>query len=39
MGPTKLADGSTYTGDWLNGKMHGQGVLVQPDGAVYEGQF
>ncbi|XP_063922367.1 alsin isoform X2 [Zophobas morio] len=30
---------STYTGRWLNGKMHGNGKLQWNDGKVFTGQF
>jgi amyotrophic lateral sclerosis 2 protein len=30
---------ATYTGRWLNGKMHGNGKLQWNDGKVYTGQF
>ncbi|KAA8580061.1 hypothetical protein FQN60_005596 [Etheostoma spectabile] len=33
------AGGTTYTGEWLEDKMHGQGTLQHPSGALYEGEF
>jgi hypothetical protein len=30
-------DGKTYTGDFLDGCIHGFGVLVLSDGSKYEG--
>ena len=33
-------DGSYYFGDWIKGKMEGQGELIDADGnLVYEGQW
>ena len=32
-------DGSTYHGEFLNGKKEGQGKLIKKDGAIYEGEF
>ena len=26
-----------YEGEWLNGKMHGKGMLMMADGGFYEG--
>lgn len=34
-----LADGSTYRGELLNGKLHGRGNLVSQTQGVYEGDF
>eukprot|EP01083_Nonionella_stella_P116891 347710_1 len=34
-----LKDGSTYEGQLLHGKMHGQGILIKKNGDVYEGGF
>lgn len=31
--------GSSYTGEWLDGLMHGAGRLALSNGSVYEGQF
>ena len=33
------ADGSKYTGSFINGKSHGQGVLEYRNGDKYEGSF
>lgn len=33
------SDGSKYTGETLNGKMHGKGVFYYADGTVYDGMF
>ncbi|WP_158302020.1 stalk domain-containing protein [Paenibacillus mesophilus] len=33
------SDGSKYTGETLNGKMHGKGILYYADGTVYDGMF
>ena len=38
-GTIKWKDGRQYTGEWLNGNMHGYGNYVWADGKVYEGQF
>ena len=32
-------DGSSYEGNWVNGKRHGMGEQRYPDGAAYKGQF
>ena len=32
-------DGSTYSGEWKNGRRHGKGILVYPGGRKYEGEF
>ena len=32
-------DGETYSGDWLDGKKHGQGRHVFPDGREFEGEY
>lgn len=32
-------DGSSYKGEWLAGRMHGDGILQMADGEVYEGSF
>ncbi|SBS96887.1 conserved Plasmodium protein, unknown function [Plasmodium ovale] len=34
-----LNDGSTYTGTILDEKIHGRGVLKNPNGEIYEGEF
>ena len=33
------SDGSTYNGEWKNGKRHGRGTLHYADGRKYEGEF
>ena len=38
-GVMNYTDGSTYTGEWKNGKRHGKGTLVYADGRKYEGPF
>ena len=38
-GPITLANGATYTGEWLGDERDGFGILVWPNGSVYEGQF
>jgi hypothetical protein len=40
-GPGRYAwpDGSSYTGDFLNGKFHGQGTYAWADGKKYVGGF
>jgi hypothetical protein len=35
----KLKDGIIYDGEWLNGKMHGIGVLTLANGSKYDGSF
>ena len=33
-------NGSTYTGEWKDGKMHGQGTMTRADGTVtYTGEW
>jgi hypothetical protein len=32
-------DGSTYNGEWKDGKRHGKGILIYADGRRYEGKF
>eukprot|EP01125_Pyxidicula_operculata_P003980 TRINITY_DN1561_c0_g1_i1.p1 TRINITY_DN1561_c0_g1~~TRINITY_DN1561_c0_g1_i1.p1 ORF type:complete len:665 (+),score=215.25 TRINITY_DN1561_c0_g1_i1:185-1996(+) len=29
----------TYNGEWLNGRMHGYGKFIRPDGMEFEGYF
>lgn len=33
------SDGSVYTGQWVDSKMHGKGVYVYPNHDRYEGSF
>lgn len=33
------SDGTTYDGEWKDGKRHGQGIWVRPDGMKYEGEW
>ena len=35
----KFISGSTYSGDWLAGKRHGQGTLIWADGGRYDGEW
>ncbi len=35
----RYADGSTYEGEFLEGKRHGRGKLKLSNGDFYEGQF
>ena len=35
----KLRNGEIFTGEWLNGKRHGIGILLFPNGDFYEGSF
>ena len=28
-----------YEGEWKEGRMHGKGTLVNPDGSIYTGEF
>ncbi len=32
-------NGSKYIGQWVNGFRHGNGKMIWPDGASYEGQW
>lgn len=34
-----LPDGSKYIGELKDGKPHGQGVVIHPNGAQYTGNF
>ena len=38
-GTFTLPGGYEYTGDWVEGKIQGQGVVKYPNGSVYEGEF
>jgi len=38
-GTYKYACGSSYKGDWENGKRHGKGVLKLDTGDIYNGDF
>ena len=38
-GTCEMRDGSKYSGDWLNGKRHGVGVLSNNDEVIYEGEW
>ena len=33
------ADRGRYTGDWLAGKRHGEGIYTKPDGTEYVGEW
>jgi hypothetical protein len=35
----KLKNMSTYSGEWLQGKRHGQGTLKWSDGSSYSGKW
>jgi hypothetical protein len=37
LGECKYADGSTYYGDWMNGKRHGLGKIIERNGYMYYG--
>ena len=39
LGVAKLVDGATYTGEILDGRLHGKGTLQWPEGGSYEGEF
>lgn len=34
-----LENGSTYTGEWVNGLRQGEGKLLYTDGSIYEGKW
>lgn len=38
-GCAPTARGPVYEGDYLDGKPHGQGVMVNPDGTRIEGEW
>ena len=31
--------GDKYLGEWLNNKMHGNGIYTYKDGRIYDGEF
>lgn len=35
----KYNDGSTYDGEWKDGKRNGQGVMKYPSGQQYDGEW
>ncbi|CAH1180418.1 unnamed protein product [Phaedon cochleariae] len=37
--PNKNIFNLTYKGDWVNGRMHGNGVRIYKDGSSYRGDF
>jgi len=39
MGPYLMETGMIYIGQWKNGKKHGKGVQIWPDGSRYDGFF
>merc|ERR1712070_1295217 len=39
MGKYTWKDKRQYEGEWLNNKMHGNGVFVWQDGRRYEGEY
>lgn len=39
LGTYQWPDGRTYVGQWLNNKMHGEGVFTWPDGRTYRGGY
>ncbi|XP_075718905.1 MORN repeat-containing protein 2 isoform X1 [Rhinoderma darwinii] len=39
IGVNRSPNGVTYTGSWINDRMHGLGKLEHPSGAIYEGEF
>lgn len=34
-----ISDGTVYDGMWAEGKMHGKGLFLYPNGNKYEGEF
>ncbi len=38
-GRIRWEDGCTYSGEWVNGKMHGRGAMTWEDGSSYVGQW
>lgn len=38
-GPFELADGSIYTGEFVNGMKNGYGEITFPNGRVYKGEW
>jgi len=36
-GPTEIAGGGIYAGEWVGEQRHGKGIMVFSDGSVYEG--
>jgi hypothetical protein len=39
LGTYVYEDGTTYSGDWMSNKPHGQGNLIYPSGDKYSGSF
>jgi hypothetical protein len=39
VGTQHWADGTTYSGNWINGAAHGDGKLAKADGSGYEGHW
>ena len=39
VGILKFPDGSSYTGEWQNNKMHGKVIFKWSDGKVIEGKW
>lgn len=37
-GVAKFLDGQTFTGSFVDGQMHGQGLFLWPDSTRYEGE-
>ncbi len=35
----KYPDGAKYTGNWMNGQPHGEGVKILTDGTKYTGEW
>ena len=35
----KTASNAKYDGEWFNGKYHGIGTFIWPDGSVYKGEW
>jgi hypothetical protein len=38
-GEFQYTDGSTYFGNWINGKQHGHGQIVMENGKVIKGEW
>ncbi|MGE3647952.1 MAG: hypothetical protein AB7G10_06425, partial [Reyranellaceae bacterium] len=34
-----ISDGATYDGAWVDGKRHGRGLQIWPNGERYEGEW
>ena len=38
-GMMQYSNGDVFEGDWFNGKKHGEGLKLMPDGSYYSGSY